>query len=60
MMDNDTMVSPERASADGAYFRERAAWHQHRATQAVEGSTRLLHERFAALYRWRADACHAV
>ncbi|WP_445191853.1 hypothetical protein ACT009_14945 [Sphingomonas sp. Tas61C01] len=60
MMDKDEVISLERASADGAYFSERAAWHQHRATQATDDSTRLLHERFAALYRWRADPCHAA
>jgi hypothetical protein len=48
------MISADDDDTDQLYFRQRSEWHAHRAAVADDGSTRTLHERFAALYAQRA------
>lgn len=54
--DNNDISSPDRDSHNRAYNAARAEWHRHRAASAVDGSTRMLHEKFVILYRARAEA----
>lgn len=40
---------------NSAYRAARAQWHRNRAAIATDGSIRMLHEKFAALYSAGAD-----
>ncbi len=46
----------DKARRERAYLMRRAADHLGRACDADEPAQQMLHERFAALYRARADA----
>jgi len=59
MSNNDTIARTDRDSRNRAYNVARAEWHSHRALISTDGSSKILHENFASLYRARAEEGNA-
>ena len=51
MSNNEEIADTDRASCNRAYNVARAEWHSHRASISADGSSKVLHENFASLYR---------
>lgn len=60
MNGNNDIANPDRDSGNRAYNAARAQWHSHRASISTDSSTKRLHEKFALLYRARAEVGNAV
>lgn len=56
--ENTISANADRDSSNRTYNAARAEWHRHRAEVATDSSTRMLHERFVALYRARVESDH--
>ena len=59
MRSTSNSANTERDSSNRAYNAARAEWHSHRASISTDNSTKRLHERFALLYRARAEVGNA-
>ena len=59
MNSNNDPANADRDSNNRAYNAARAEWHSHRASISADGSTKRLHEKFALLYRARAEVRNA-
>jgi hypothetical protein len=59
MSNNDNIANTDRDSSNRAYNAARAEWHSHRASISADGSSKMLHERFASLYRARTEEVRA-
>ena len=59
MSSNNDIANADRDSSNRAYNAARAKWHSHRASISTDNSTKRLHEKFALLYRARAEVGNA-
>ena len=59
MSNNDNIANTDRDSSNRAYNAARAEWHSHRASISTDSSSKILHEKFASLYRARTEEGNA-
>ena len=55
MRSHKSIANTNRDSSNRLYNAARAEWHSHRASISADGSSKMLHERFASLYRARTE-----